>query len=698
MKLFYFILVFSLLGQLETFAQSKVSKTISPVVTGMPVVYQHDIKGGYHQVTDLLNNDIPVNLKKIGMIAWDETTQFSYQWNGLSWNKVFVVRNWEIDLTFYKGQLFLKNNKLFKAETDGVILAAIEPDTDSDWTRIGVEVEDVLTSTSILNALSAHQGLMLNGKISDNQTKLNACPIGTRSGQMRYWNGTAWTLRDPAAIEDATLQIYGGVPVWVSPPGAPTIGVATAGNGRATVSYTAPEGNGGSVITSYTAISLPDGLTGKVIQSGDGIISVLGLTNGTPYTFTLKASNAVGMSAASDPSASVTPATVPDAPAISSVTAGNGEASVVYTAPANNGGALITSYTATSLPGGFTGTVSQVGDGTIIVAGLTNGTDYTFTVTATNAAGMSAASLASVYVTPGVPDAPTDVTAVAGDAMAIVSCTAPINDGGSAVTNYIATSEPGGFTGESANPTEIFIYGLTNEIAYTFTVRATNIVGTSTASDPSLAVSPSLVPSVYNPVTGRTWMDRNLGASRVATSPTDAAAYGDYYQWGRSADGHQVKNSRITSTNASSSAATLGTAWYGKFITEGSYPHDWLSTQDKDLWQGVNGINNPCPTGYRLPNNLEWSAERNSWTLPSSSAAAFESVLKLTSSGQRKGESGDFRHRGVYGYYWTADNTTMQYPDRTEWSECVTFGEVHGWSHWGYSYRSYGYNVRCIKD
>jgi hypothetical protein len=72
---------------------------------------------------------------------------------------------------------------------------------------------------------------------------------------------------------------------------------------------------------------------------------------------------------------------------------------VAFTAPASNGGSVITSYTATSSPDGITGTLSQAGSGTITVTGLTGGTAYTFTVTATNAIGTSAASAASNSIT-----------------------------------------------------------------------------------------------------------------------------------------------------------------------------------------------------------------------------------------------------------------------------------------------------------
>ena len=93
----------------------------------------------------------------------------------------------------------------------------------------------------------------------------------------------------------------------------------------------------------------------------------------------------------------------PDAPTIGTATAGDTQATVSFTAPSNNGGSVITSYTATSSPGGITGTLSQAGSGSITVTGLTNGTAYTFTVTATNDIGTSLASAASNSITPRQP-------------------------------------------------------------------------------------------------------------------------------------------------------------------------------------------------------------------------------------------------------------------------------------------------------
>ena len=97
---------------------------------------------------------------------------------------------------------------------------------------------------------------------------------------------------------------------------------------------------------------------------------------------------------------------VPGAPTIGTATGGNASASVTFTAPANNGGSAITSYTVTSSPGSLTGTGAS---SPITVSGLTNGTAYTFTVTATNATGTGPASAASNSVTPAAPNVIEDV-------------------------------------------------------------------------------------------------------------------------------------------------------------------------------------------------------------------------------------------------------------------------------------------------
>ncbi len=194
-------------------------------------------------------------------------------------------------------------------------------------------------------------------------------------------------------------------PPTATAPDAPTGATATAGNAQASVTFTAPASNGGAAITGYAVVSIPAG--GVDGQAGSASLShlITGLTNGTAYTFTVTATNAAGTSAASAASNSVTPlgpiATVPGAPTIGAATAGDGQISVAFTAPASNGGAAITGYTANCGGVSANGTASP-----IVVAALSNGTAYTCTVTATNAVGTGAASAASNSATPSAATPP----------------------------------------------------------------------------------------------------------------------------------------------------------------------------------------------------------------------------------------------------------------------------------------------------
>ena len=301
----------------------------------------------------------------------------------------------------------------------------------------------------------------------------------------------------------ADMTLYAIYPAANSVPGAPTGVTASAGNAQATVSWDAPASNGGAPITGYTVTASSGGT--QCTTTGATSCVVTGLTNGTDYTFTVTATNGSGTtSAASSASNSVTPATVPDAPTIGTATAGNAQASVTWTAPADNGGAAVTSYTATAVEDNTKSCSANGSTLTCTITGLTNGSAYTFTVTATNSVGTSAASSASNGVTPdaaaiSAPGAPTNVTAVAGDGEATVSWTAPASNGGAEITTYTATTNPSCTT----STTSCTVTGLTNGTAYTFTVTATNAAGTSAASAPSNSVTPaasSVTPATPVPV------------------------------------------------------------------------------------------------------------------------------------------------------------------------------------------------------
>jgi hypothetical protein len=176
---------------------------------------------------------------------------------------------------------------------------------------------------------------------------------------------------------------------------------------------------------------------------------------------------------------------------------------------------------------------------------------------------------------------------------------------------------------------------------------------------------------------GGVWMDRNLGATQAAASSTDAASYGDLYQWGRAKDGHESRTSNTTATTA-----TSADAGHGDFIT---VDDNWTNFTDEDtLWQA--GLNDPCPTGYRIPTETELETERLLFS--SNNAAAAFSALKLPLAGYRDG-NGAPSNVGSSGIYWSS---TVYFAN----ARLLVFGSSSAYVY--NNPRAYGLSVRCIKD
>lgn len=281
-------------------------------------------------------------------------------------------------------------------------------------------------------------------------------------------------------------------------PGAPTIGTATAGDGQASVAFSAPGSNGGAAITGYTVTASPGGATGTGAASP---IAVTGLTNGQAYTFTVTATNSAGTGAASAPSNSATPK------------AGQ---TITFTNPGAQNFGTSPSLSATSTSG-LTVTFSSSTTG---VCTITSGGALTFVAAGTctidaDQSGDGTYSAASTVsrsfaVNAVVPGAPAIGTATAGDTQATVTFSAPGVTGGASITSFTVTASPGGATGSGAG-SPITVTGLTNGVSYTFSVTASNSAGTGAASAAS---------NIVVPKAGQTITFSNPGAQTFGTTPT----------------------------------------------------------------------------------------------------------------------------------------------------------------------------------
>jgi len=205
--------------------------------------------------------------------------------------------------------------------------------------------------------------------------------------------------------------------------------------------------------------------------------------------------------------------------------------------------------------------------------------------------------------------------------------------------------------------------------------------------------------TVTSPYTGKVWLDRNLGASQVCTAYNDPLCYGDYYQWGRNTDGHEILSSGTTSILSPTIIPS-----HSDFITVDSMVYDWVVSGRDDNstvrianWSNTEGFS-VCPRGYRVATIDEFKGE----LFDAESAKiqneddAFNSFLKLPAAGTRTSDHGtyvnDWLNDGrltAVGVFWTAS------PD-----DAVSFDSFSATAHVAIPNNelSWGYSVRCIKD
>jgi hypothetical protein len=288
------------------------------------------------------------------------------------------------------------------------------------------------------------------------------------------------TIRTRAACNSTTTTTS----LWQRPLGAavaPSITSVVMGLlGTATLNIAAPIEDGGARITSYLVTSSPVAVAATYTPAQIRAAKITGLTPGSTYSFSVVAINSKGSSPSSIASAPALAPTIPNVPGITKVVAtGTNLAQLTFTAPLDNGGSSVTSYVATSLPGGLQTTVYQSVGGTINITNLSHSTTYTFTLMAINAAGSSLASAISASVTTATPPPPPEPVAVAPSAptdtvislAAIAGVTAPVIG----ATPVSTTTAGTGYTGTvSWSGTPTTFAGVTT---YTATITLTPASG-----------------------------------------------------------------------------------------------------------------------------------------------------------------------------------------------------------------------------
>jgi hypothetical protein len=191
--------------------------------------------------------------------------------------------------------------------------------------------------------------------------------------------------------------------------------------------------------------------------------------------------------------------------------------------------------------------------------------------------------------------------------------------------------------------------------------------------------------------TGKCFMDRNIGASQVATGYADSAAYGDLFQQGRAPDGHQLIN-RTTGVPVYSTTSTISDFPNNSlFIVGAGGDLSWRITRDYNLWQLSTSNNNPCPTGWRVPTLTEW---QNEIAAGITNAPTAYSLLKLTLAGDRvygDSQGGKMEDVGVRGQYWSS----TYYPSGSYHGNLSIYADSASMAG---DVRAYGLSVRCIRD
>lgn len=502
--------------------------------------------------------------------------------------------------------------------------------------------------------------------------------------------------------------------------------------------------DGGAAITArgicWSITEAPTTSNLKTIASGTtGVFesAITGLTANTQYYVRAYASNSQGTSYGAQITFTTTNNTI--APpvlttsAVSAITAttatGGGNVTSIGGAPLTARGVCWATTanpttandktTQTGSTGAFTSAITALTANTVYYVrayatnsgGTAYGTQISFTTVASTIALPTVTTTTATAITASSASTGGNVTSVGGAPVTARGiCWATTANPTTSNTTIVATGTTGIFTSE--------LSGLSASTMYYVRAYATNSAGTAYGTQVSFtttaaangptggsAVCNGSQPTVIVPVTsstGKIWMDRNLGASRAANAKNDYQAYGCLYQWGRGNDGHASITYTMGqedgwgtnagyavngSTNTLSSSDNPGNALF--IISGTNLPYDWRSPKNNNLWQGAAGINNPCPTGYRIPTRTEFAAEITAYSI-NGGTSAYNSLHKFPLAGDRAFDSASVRDQGVDAMYWTSTASDKQAYTISIQPSAVYTNVDNG--------RAGGHSVRCIKN
>ena len=534
--------------------------------------------------------DLSGNLYAGGLL--DGTNSSVAKWNGKIWSQLGTLNGSTIFTLAFDSLGNLYAGGMLSADGVNAFGVAKWDSVKLKWNFVGGKGLDMFVSTL---AFDSSGNLYAGGyimKIAD----------GIPANNIARWDGSTWsaigsgtgsTINSLSYSSAKLLNTGGGFTtkllyvggvfttaggkssnyiaklIFPPPPGAPTAVTAVRGDTKATVSFTQPVPNGEFPLTSFEVTSSPEGIKATGTSSP---IAVTRLTNGKSYTFTVKATNAIGpfgpASAASI--IPVIPATVPDAPTKVIATPGNGQASIAFTAPFNEGSA-ITGYTVRSDPSGIlkTGTASP-----IIVSGLTNGAAYTFSVTATNALGISEPSDASVSVIPAIPI--TAIGVITGtvkvDSVLTAGAVTPV--GAAVKYQWMRCGTAAAITGDSIGENKNTYTAVDIDAGKFIKVQVTGIGGYSGIK---LSAATTAVPT---PLSGLA-ISGTVGVGQILTAMPSQSTATATYQWSSCATDVGETYANIAGATANTYTPTLAVvAKYLKVTATGIGSYSGTVTSD----------------------------------------------------------------------------------------------------------------------